>query len=61
MARDPLCTVAHLAPGLSQVGLDAGDVGGEGAHVASHGGHEGIHASTISIITRADRKSQVRQ
>ena len=36
VTRDPLCVVVHLAPGLGQVGLDARDVGGEGADVRPH-------------------------
>ena len=47
MARDPLGVVAHLAPGLSQVGPHAGDVGGQGAHVGAHRRDEGIHAPAM--------------
>ena len=47
MARDPLGVVAHLAPGLSQVGPHAGDVGGQGPHVGAHRRDEGIHAPAM--------------
>ena len=47
VARDPLGVVAHLAPGLSQVGPHAGDVGGQGAHVGAHRRDEGIHAPAM--------------
>ena len=44
VAGDPPGVVAHLAPGLRQVGPHARHVGGEGAHVRAHRGDQRVHA-----------------